>query len=50
MDSDTAPLKGAERIAAYLKTLPAIANPIPGPAAPRQEPPGTVQAIVKRAP
>jgi mono/diheme cytochrome c family protein len=36
-------------IAAYLKTLPAIANPIPGPAAPRQEPQGTVQAIVKRA-
>jgi mono/diheme cytochrome c family protein len=37
-------------IAAYLKTLPAVSNVVPGPAAPRQDAPGTVQAIFKRGP
>jgi hypothetical protein len=37
-------------IATYLKSLPAVSNAVPGPAAPRSEAPGTVQAIVKRAP
>jgi mono/diheme cytochrome c family protein len=50
--SDYAHLTRADAlaIAAYLKSLPAVSNPIPGPAAPRPEPPGTVQAIVKRTP
>ncbi len=36
-------------IAAYLKSLPAISNPVPGPAAPRQDEAGTVEAIVQRS-
>jgi mono/diheme cytochrome c family protein len=37
-------------IATYLKSLPAISNQVPGPAAPRQDEAGTVQAILQRSP
>jgi mono/diheme cytochrome c family protein len=36
-------------IAAYLKSIPAIANPIPGPGAPKPADPATVEAMIKRA-
>ncbi|HEY3887237.1 MAG TPA: hypothetical protein VGL73_01605 [Caulobacteraceae bacterium] len=37
-------------IAIYLKSLPAISNAVPGPAAARPADPATVEAILKRAP
>jgi|SRR5665213_2730541 mono/diheme cytochrome c family protein len=37
-------------IATYLKSLPAISNAVPGPAAAKPADPATVEAILKRAP